>query len=111
MNRSNTGTESSLVESFSHGESCICHDTTDGRNYGTATYMCKSLRKGHSLVKFSSTYSGNPYADVKDIHLGKIKSCKKSLADSQWYRFCGEFDMDSSPALRVDCGGEFKLKY
>lgn len=38
------------------------------------------------------------------------KPCKKTLADGQWYKFCGEFDMDSAPALCVNCGGEFKLK-
>lgn len=62
-----------VVESFKHGDVCVCHDSKDGRNCGVAVYVSKSLQSGYSLVKFSSTYSGNQYADVKDISLSRIK--------------------------------------
>lgn len=67
----------------------------------------------HASFKFSA-FSKSPlraamicFLKMKDA---ESKPCKKALADGQWYKFCGEFDMDSAPALCVNCGGKFKLK-
>lgn len=39
----------------------------------------------------------------------KDKGCGDKLAPEQWFKYCGETDMGSSPALCTDCGGEFKV--
>lgn len=37
-------------------------------------------------------------------------SCNKTLAEGQWWAFCGETDMgQTSPVLCTECGGEFEL--
>lgn len=36
--------------------------------------------------------------------------CRRQLADSEWFNFCGETDMGQTmPALCTDCGGNYKL--
>lgn len=37
-------------------------------------------------------------------------SCGRKLADSEWFKFCGETDMGQTmPALCTECGGSYLL--
>jgi hypothetical protein len=40
----------------------------------------------------------------------EFRGCLGRFKDSQWWRYCGETDMGSMPALCTQCGGQFELE-
>ncbi len=52
----------------------------------------------------------DPKIVFPDIRKMNITGCGKHFINGQWWKFCGERDMESAPKLYVHCGGDMLLE-
>lgn len=74
---------------------------------GGGMSMAEAIQGAAWLDEVKERLLRNGIAPDRVAHHGE--GCGAPLADGSWWRFCGERDIDSLPALCVNCGGQYKL--